>query len=155
MKANELMIGDWVTTEFIGAVNIPRKVISIDHEFVVVEDDAMRIRLKLHQIKPVPLAADMLLANGFWIGKGPAFEKDKHPTYCLAENGKRNFTVITISAYNEQVGGVRFLTKVECDSRHECGINSIHSCDIEYVHQLQHAIHQCGIEKEIKLENKP
>ena len=37
------------------------------------------------------------------------------------------------------------------ESKKDDGMNSIHSCDIDFVHQLQHAIRLCGIDKEIEL----
>ena len=44
---------------------------------------------------------------------------------------------------NEDMSGI--LTKIECDSSHECGINMLHSCDIESVHELQRALRCCGL----------
>lgn len=48
------------------------------------------------------------------------------------------------------IGGVRFLTTCESHSRHEDGLNSFHSCDVENIHQLQHLAKDCGIELHVK-----
>lgn len=58
---------------------------------------------------------------------------------------------VQITFYNEPINGVSYLTQIETCSRKDDGVNHLHSCDIESVHELQHALRLCGIDKEIEL----
>ena len=53
--------------------------------------------------------------------------------------------------YKSPICGVSVLTEIDTYSSKGDGVNKVHSCDIESVHELQHAIRLCGIEKEIEL----
>ena len=109
----------------------------------------------LDYLDPIPLTPEILEKNGFRHPHRPTTsdgcESFIDEEYVWGEEGKRNFTVVTITFYKGLSNGVRVLTKIETDCSHESGINMIHSCDIEYVHQLQHALRLCGIEKDIEL----
>lgn len=101
----------------------------------------------LDYLDPIPLTQEILEKNGFH-----ALIPEEHCTrYVWAKDGGRNDTVISISFYNQPVHGVRLLTKISTDCHHDSGINEVHNCDIEYVHELQHALRLCGIDKEIVL----
>ena len=134
MKANELMIGDWAKT--------PKgfyKIISIQDNDVVFTDfrDGIDGSFELNEISPVEITAELLEVNGFekqgfdgWLlvkrmGDGLAWSilwRTDCPSPCLR-----------IDSYFYQAG---------CFS----------SFAISYVHQLQHALRLCGIEKEIALD---
>ena len=106
--------------------------------------------VEVDKLKPIPLTPEILEKNGFK-------QVDMGGEICIigeylwGDEGKRNFTIVRITFYKGLNSGVNLLTKIETDCSHESGINMIHSCDIEYVHQLQHALRLCGIEKEIIL----
>lgn len=56
---------------------------------------------------------------------------------------------VKVVFYDLPICCVNVLVQIEADTESGGGVNNLHSCDIEYVHQLQHALRLCGIEKEI------
>ena len=61
----------------------------------------------------------------------------------------RPFTT-QITLYKEPIGGVSILFKVWGRVPSSVGgVNDIHLCSVKYVHEMQHALRLCGIEKEI------
>ena len=116
MKANELMIGDWVhLIEDYGKST--DKIIAI--EALHIE----RVYEGMLKIEPIPLTPEILEKNGFRLDTySEEFMSGKWWT--------RNDFVIHESM-NDSVGRNNFSYK--------------------YVHQLQHALRLCGIEKEIEL----
>ena len=87
-------------------------------------------------VDPIPLTPEILEKNGFEM----VLDKDKLPTYRIkwTRNPNLYFTVFTgVDGYWNPVGfGVTI-----------AGVNGA----IDYVHQLQHAMKLCGINKEIVL----
>lgn len=151
LTASGLMIGDWVKVTdddsdeyFFGIV------CEIDRYNVIVvkSGDSVGYPYAEECIEPVPLTPEILEKNGFKHtdqGGGPCIIGE----WKWGDKGKRNFTIVTITFYKGLNSGVRLLTKIETDCSYESGINMIHSCDIESVHELQHALKLCGISKEI------
>ena len=156
MKANELMIGDWVTFKDCQHENpMPIKIIAIgfqadEEDDCLVQingDKACDIMTIDDEIVGIPITAEILEKNGFKI--------DKNETYCkryffACNLGKIPQTVVEFSFYGE---GVSANTLFKCWTKPQScdGENSIHICDLKYVHELQHALRLCGIEKEIEL----
>ena len=147
MKANEVMIGDWVSCG-----GHYRKIQSLEFDnteeekcwFWSDEDQALCL---LSEHDPIPLTPEILEKNGFKI--------DKNETYCkryifACNLNKIPQTVVEFSFYGE---GVSADTLFKCWTKPEScdGENSIHICDLKSVHQLQHALRLCGISKEIVL----
>ena len=121
MKANELMIGDWVKT--------PKgsfKVTDIQDNDVIATDynngEGADSLFFSDEIEPIPLTAEILDKNGF------NYDEDR-------------------KAY---LMGVIFRVKPQ-----KYSLFSLEICGCPYplstVHQLQHALRLCGIEKEIEL----
>jgi hypothetical protein len=121
MKASELMIGDWVLYN-----ETPQQVLEISgiDDEVYLETDEL-----VHQseIQPIPLTPEILEKNGFeYFHKNYSSLSYDHPfklkmTNWPDENG---------------LGGLWTI----CDI-----------VEIRFVHQLQHALRLCEIEKEIEL----
>ena len=114
MKANELMIGDWVYDTILKG-NTKVEILSMSgirgdfHENVWDEQT----------FEPIPLTTEILERNFPDPDDGVVWWKNDEPFYhieCLPLNGTR--TIIPFA---------------------------------QYVHQLQHAMRLCGIEKEIEL----
>ena len=103
MKANELMIGDWV----IGCSGEPFKIGIVDPDF-----------LYWNEIQPIPLTQEILEKNGFICDGWSWWYQDLR---------------IVLSTSK----GVSLV----------CGRQK----RFEFVHQLQHALRLCDIEKEIEL----
>ena len=126
MKANELMIGDWVLVE-----KIPTKVNGLailqimtdDHNYN--EDDSV-------ELEPIPLTEEILEKNGFRI-------THEHADYYFEENGeKMDFCMRKMYDKDnpKQQKGWSF---------YAFNVLTL----VDYVHELQHALKLCGIEKEI------
>lgn len=128
MKANELMIGDWVLYD-----NQPHQIRQLgifgenrdgeDYPAVCVgKPNGIGLILERNEIKPIPLTPEILEKNGFY------YDEDR-------------------KAY---LMGVIFRVKPE-----RYGLFSFEICGCPYplntVHELQHALRLCGIEKEIVL----
>ena len=133
MKAEDLMIGDWVyyssKKDIVQVVGISGIQYSFNQQDVILYGDCFkdfdgRGRWESHTTKslsPIPLTPEILEKNGFFID-----------TY---KDGYEKFWV-----RGDFVFGINGFTSV--------GRNNF---KIEYVHQLQHALRLCGIEKEIVL----
>ena len=140
MKAEEIMIGDWVRND----LNQVEKV------FELRETQAMLSYNDLYDyddLEPIPITAEILKANGFM----PDDLCDYAEKYvCPVETKKIPQTILEFTFYE----GISAQTLFKCWTKPEScdGQNSVHSCDLKYVHQLQHALRLCGIEKELKLE---
>ena len=132
MKANELMIGDWVYNPF------TRKTLRLTfgRDIDLVEGLCL---------EPIPLTAEILEKNGFEElmskGKGVAamFGREVEHTgvwmYCIPD------TFDSVSYVPERkLLHLKFM---------EGGITDLHN--LQYVHELQHALRLFGIEKEIIL----
>lgn len=119
MKANELMLGDWVKTEAGELI-----VAGIGQKIYCRDDSGNPTHIwEVTTIEPIPLTKEILEKNGFDFERH-AFREDEH--YALEiyiDDGVR----WTINCYEYDI------------------------LLLEYVHQLQHALKLCGIEKEIKL----
>ena len=127
MKANELMIGDWVEVPFLEGKPKIVKVEEILSDEINPEWDGMENYggIKIKYVNPIPLTPEILENNGFVYESKDQLFKDIYPRismlyaqYRLVENGYIN--------YGEMP-------------------------EIKYVHQLQHALRLCGIEKTIEL----
>ena len=122
MKANELMIGDWVNTP-----NGISRVIYIA-KYSGIYTDNTNVGEKLyspHEINPIPLTPKILEKNGF--------ERSKVFVEWKYENDDAYMIYKPFPYFKIQME--------ECVVAFPC----------KYVHQLQHALHLCEIEKEIEL----
>lgn len=134
MKANELMIGDWVRC----TDPKPFRIEQIDGvEEQVYGDDGFFVDTA--DLQPIPLKGEILEKNGFnnrhrrWMWK-------KKDNYCRIKVSFAPKLEIEGEIFDEppislQVDGATF------------SLNII----VEYVHELQHALKLCGIEKEITI----
>ena len=134
MKTNELMLGDWVIVK-----GVPTKIHDIDkmdginREWIAgCEDGGCTC---YEDIQPIPLTPEILDKNGF--NKGDIIELEDE-VYCVElfnihyDNEERQFWVCNFF-----------------ESEYGTEINDIFQ--IKYVHELQHALRLCKIEKEIVL----
>lgn len=158
MKANELMIGDWVYGTRIKA---NAKVVAMDSENQF-KDIIGSVRVLCHDIsfgtwaqylEPIPLTAEILIENDFH--NGSILEKLNDENTFIKHN-----CFSFIEGDGLKIAGSEWATKiVEIDFSNgkinlEIIIQSICNVvfdDIHYVHELQHALKLCGIEKDIQL----
>ncbi len=135
MKANELMIGDWVFNTPNGK---PEQVQEIHERMVML---AYNDLYEYDEIEPVPLTAEILEQNGF-------VTKDKPDNW----TGYRSYkysggsTGIVFRLYHDT-------GKYKWSGKCEISLNALpYWIRFEYLHELQHILKICGIDKEIKIK---
>ena len=132
MKAEDLMIGDWVCVRSNDKEDTHNfKITSIidegiyGHNFVGFEED----------LEPIPLTEEILERNGFTSKE----DKYNHKKYFLLGKNEYNYDVyldrLTILLVEEEYEPTTYA----------------YICDVNYVHELQHVLKLCAIEKEIVL----
>lgn len=128
MKANELMQGDLVLYEYNGE-KIHARVVETYRSSALVESVSKEyepIEIAEDKLFPIALTTEILEKNGFRKG-------------CY------------VGGYYSPDCPFRVFTKTEG----ECGFTTLFDDEIHFscifVHQLQHALRLCGIEKEIEL----
>ena len=92
-------------------------------------------------IEPIPLTAKILENNGF--------KRWKNDNPCLIYEFKQSEECISVCVYFPKGYNTRYYKNWASVSNNE---NNIEHCVCEYVHELQHALKLCGIEKEIELK---
>ena len=128
MKANELMVGDYLMHN-----GFPYRVIQIDG---IVRDGWMIENGEEDCGEPIPLTPEILEKNGFkWL-----LRDSKYITYCIKES--------TIHVTKYKVTGEWLICAGASGSATKRFVEV--SC-VNYVHELQHALKLCGIKKEIEL----
>lgn len=148
MRIQDLMVGDIVSVN-----GWPAKVTNIvtndetDDEVLLLVREAKYAEHEEYyasSIEPLPITPDFLKRNGFtiterdtWFERYTAFWfKDK------VVNAKAEFTYYVRSIGTD--------TLFKCWRKPESRDveNDIHICDLKYIHELQHAMKLCGINKD-------
>ena len=142
MKANEIQIGDWVHYQAdLGKDGVYEEDIQVKNIY----GDEINCEVRHYEIisgkrlcdcKPIPLTPDILENNGF----EKVYDKYKLPNYRIKWNSYTGlyFTVFTgVDGYWNPIG-LNVITG---------GIPAT----VDYVHQLQHALRLCEINKTIEL----
>ena len=124
MKADELMIGNWVKPDQCMIPTVYCKVLGIYPDGTVNLDKAERL-FTLDELHPIPLTPEILEKNGFE-------EWDGWYIYSPENTGIEIAWVGTTLRMSGEFGNFEF-----------------HA--IEYVHQLQNELKLCGISKKIQL----
>lgn len=152
MDINDIMIGDWVFSKII---NKPCRVVGIipketedgtKHELKLTSIDNTTFLTYVTGVDFISITPELLIKNGF-----KHIDNDYHypSRYVLIQDGKRDGVIVEVIPYDSPVNGVKILVRIHSDSSHDGGVNKIHNCDIESVHELQHALKLCKIKKEI------
>jgi hypothetical protein len=128
MKLCELMIGDWVYVEKVGK---PVRVESVGYTAFVGYEHFQEIEGSIIGIRPIELSKEIFEKNGYHFN-GLYYTKSDWPdiTTGLEDN---EFEIGKAEIYGK--GDIDFGFTI---------------C-VKYVHELQHALKLCGIEKEIIL----
>ena len=128
MKANELMIGDWLYSIIDRYDHIEKKPVKItgirteDDELLQGNDSDVWYHIETYE--PIPLTAELLEKNGFVDRKSNyAFSNQKASVYYWI-----NDRILSLNSYGD-------VLHINC----------------QYVHQLQHTLKLCNIQKEIQL----
>lgn len=135
METKDLMMGDWIQSPITPK---PLKVAQINWDYSVEcvgIDDMIRYHVGLGDIKPIPLTDEIMAKNFSQYSESyePNFSRD----YLITDIG----ATITYDVVTRLIG---------LPVRNIAGDWEFYSItEIRYVHQLQHALRLCGIEKEI------
>lgn len=134
MKANDLMIGDWVEFRPHNEKPFYAQVEALNNDETYNKDGYFADKL----VQPIPLTPEILEKNGFVNNDGDFrfFKADEESYYFGFESVHYYFETHFCNVTKEfSQGGMQNQSK---------GI-------FTYVHQLQHALRLCGIDKEITL----
>lgn len=153
MKADELMIGDTVTVNRSECVADGGQYVTWkqDGKIILIEKDYVRVQYEvddgddwddweevgLEDIEPIPITKEILEKNGFVIKKK------------LAQMGNFGNSPLIMWHFEDEPILRHFKHELEIH-QNDTGKVHIH-IPCEYVHQLQHALRLCGIDKTIKL----
>ena len=153
MKANELMIGDWVWYN-----NQPHQIRQLgifgenrdgdDYPAVCVgKPNGVGLILERNEIEPIPLTPEILEKNGWYHAKFDGSYGRKAMRidgYYQDELPKGVDNALSFAQWSIDEKFMYHMLEIFM------WVGSIH-LKIEYVHELQHALRSCGIEKEIEL----
>ena len=144
LSCKDLMVGDWVIPHIYDAALEPSKIVGIHYnsykgkDYVDWVDCDVWDELSLNDIKPIPLTPEILEKNGFVENRGITswkFETDREDLIDIY--GVKDYHLsINIEDTHGSGKGYRWM---------------LNNLTIFYVHQLQHALRLCGIEKTIEL----
>lgn len=131
MEVTELMIGDYV--KFKENVYIFEEISAQGWVHLIYPDTGIRVNIIsdyiMHLLEPVPLTPEILKLNGFTERATGLYAYVKHEINIgvfFLPNAKENESKIVIS--------------INSLSLHKDGSNLLHSCDINHVHEFQHAL---------------
>ena len=151
LRSKDLMIGDWVRGFVPDSNSTIYGIFNEQRIAIIAEPSKAYIELSIDDIQPIPLTPEILEKNGFKKGIGFGYS-ETYPTYCWGyHNDVTDLASVEVTFYDKPIGAVKVLVRMETNSLHPCGFNTFHSCDLENVHELQHALRLCGIDKEIEL----
>ena len=137
MTEKELMIGDWVLygQRFAIIKELCNGYVTI---LCSINGQNEYVKVTYDNIEPIPLTPEILEKNGFTKSTPPPGIHAK----CYELDNKKDRYNLTIADYNKYK---RLLLNVDSEDSECFNIR----CD--YVHELQHALKLCRIEKEIEL----
>lgn len=136
MKATELMIGDWVKLKTDDGTFIKVHISALSFEYIwgIIDDDEANDAIGYDYLEPIPLTAEILNKN---------FPKSCDNDYWV----DGDFPIIGYSIPCHTDG---YCPYVEVSIYNPARVMEF-ELYLNYVHELQHALRLCGIEKEIEL----
>lgn len=150
MKAKDLMIDDWVMCK---KKQSHFQIKRISAKWVMDKDGCYS---NFVDIKPIPLTTEILQRNGFVLNDD--LSHDEFESFVIDKLGTKECYEIVIdwvdSFDNGASDAFNQISWKECWKLHcMCGPKSfeIDGADTIYVHELQHALRLCGINKKIEL----
>ena len=135
MKAEELMIGDYVQDlagDLCQVIVIDRHVAQVETLTGVHQGDTTRY---LHESDGVPLTSEILEKNF-----GKHYNRGGFHCYSFSKDEKIHYMVEDRHPSAAPDNRIVF-----------CRVPGVYTCDVNYVHELQHTLRQCGIDKDIEL----
>ena len=147
MKAEELMLGDWVIRK--GIPQEPMQIAGLNtwKGLVYMNFTGLAITEKIENIEPIPLTEEILEKNEFKKWTWWKYHKDDTITYAVGGGCHVEIEERMINGKNEK----EFNLVQSCNDSGDYGYESDYICDVQYVHKLQNALKVLEIEKEIVL----
>lgn len=145
MKANELMIGDWVKFPIGNDKVVDLTYIEGRGVCASFAASATLFPVEVYKLEPIPLTPEILEKNG-WASDNSndplrvynlRHGNKLHSIIAIADDGKWSIEVSAEIAKKDKRGRADLVTFIR------------DWCDGFCVHELQHALRLCGIEKEI------
>lgn len=130
------MIGDWVKFRCFDDSIIIGQIVEIHDEIVYLKSTLGRHWANLKDIEPIPLTPEILEKNGF-VGEG--------------------YQILTLDDghwleyYHHEHRLTRYWEGIDEWQDHSKVRDVVFRCHCYYVHELQHALKLCGINREINL----
>lgn len=140
MKATDLMIGDWVLYD--GEPNIITEVFEIIHGEAIVCFAGNNYMANIDEIKPIPITSEILKKNGF------SSLTDEMFAACETETYSNQELKIYLSHIGCEYNPVQLVVYMGYEPQERVVLRMMPCL---YVHELQHALRLCKIEKEIEL----
>lgn len=135
IRAEELMLGDWLKY---GKFD---RIVKVTALYGGMVNTNVVTPLFPDDLEPIPITPKILEKNGFK-------RKEEGESYTEYVSGDEH-SIIALVFYKESIYDVD--TVLDCELGFVGGLDRIHHCHIKYVHQLQHALKLCGINKNIEL----
>ena len=136
MKANELMVGDYISVKPSG---MPIKIAAVHHKKVAYHAVINKLTwVRESLLEPIPLTPEILEKNGF--KKFDFLHIKGQYQWAWWENILISVTLWCRELNNDTKDGM--MLKIEAPNSSLC-------LKVNYIHELQHALRLCGIEKEI------
>ena len=139
MKAEELMVGDWVVydgdTEYDAPIKIEGMDISINSLITSDRED-----VGFDGVQPIPITREILEKNGF-----------KKLDFYHFQIGDRRLVLDADGRWDGPLSWHWVVTEMGTNAKGQLVVLDYYVATINYVHELQHALRLCGIDKEIKL----
>lgn len=139
MKAEELMIGDWVIRR--GVPEEPMRLYDMKalSGIAYLDQDGRGIAEKFENIEPIPLTQEILEKNGFKKRVWWKYRESDVITYDIGEG------------FHIELSENEFWLVDNCSDSDDYGYKSNWITDVNYVYKLQHLMKDLEIEKEIVL----
>ena len=144
MRIDDLMVGDWVICTY-PSINKPVKVVEIktvsDKELkAVINNDGIRLVFRGTYIDPIPLTPEILEKNVF-----------KKLDFSHFQIGDRRLVLDADGRWDGPLSWHWVVTEMSTNAKGQPVVLDYYVATINYVHELQHALRICGIEKEIQI----
>ena len=140
MKATDVMVGNWVCLlSIMSDDKYPVQVLEIQDDCIKYYIGGKKMMVRFKYIEPIPLTPEILEKNGF---KSYIPEGHLETVYACQDISKAVADEL-YALWPYQDGSFYLLLRVD-------GKDMVRM-DVHYIHQLQHALRLCGIEKEIVL----
>lgn len=143
MKAQDLMIGDWVYGIDGKGGKHPCRINTID---IYPQNRTPRVvtsggyGYQQENLEPIPLTREILEKNGF--------EKLDFSHYHIQD---RKLVLDADGSWHGSLSWHWVVTEMDANEKGQIYVLDYYVATINFVHELQHALRLCGIEKEIEL----